>query len=288
MLGNYDLVEKMKAEYGDKISCISIGPAGEMKLAAASIAFTDMELRPTRHAGRGGVGAVMGSKGVKVIVLDDTGCKVRSPKDPEKFKDANKDFVAGPAQAPGHRPGPAGLRHQRAHQHPQRGRRLPHQQFHGGRFDRLLQDQRRDPGRNRERPRRRRLRHPRLPPRLRHPLLRDLLRQGRPLPHQAARVRNRLGPRRQLRHRRPGRHRHAGPPGRRLRPGHDRDGGHHRGRHGSRGRQVRRRPGGHQPGQGSRQGHPARTHPRKRRRRDRQGLRGGAGAGGQGPGPAGL
>ena len=35
----------------------AIGPAGEMKLAAASIACTDIELRPTRHAGRGGVGA---------------------------------------------------------------------------------------------------------------------------------------------------------------------------------------------------------------------------------------
>ena len=95
MLGNYALVEKMKAQYGDKIGCISIGPAGEMKLAAASVAFTDMELRPTRHAGRGGVGAVMGSKGVKVIVVDDSGCAVRSPKDAEKFKEANKTFVAG-------------------------------------------------------------------------------------------------------------------------------------------------------------------------------------------------
>ena len=28
MLPNYDLIEKMKAEYGDKIACISIGPAG--------------------------------------------------------------------------------------------------------------------------------------------------------------------------------------------------------------------------------------------------------------------
>jgi len=95
MLGNYDLVEKMKKEYGDKIACISIGPAGEMKLSAASVAFTDMELRPTRHAGRGGVGAVMGAKGVKVIVLDDTGLPNREPKNPEKFKEANKNFVQG-------------------------------------------------------------------------------------------------------------------------------------------------------------------------------------------------
>lgn len=95
LLPNYDLVEKMKQSYGDKITCISIGPAGEMKLAASSIAITDIELRPTRHAGRGGVGAVMGAKHVKVIVLDDTGLKNREPKDPEKFRAANKVFVAG-------------------------------------------------------------------------------------------------------------------------------------------------------------------------------------------------
>jgi len=54
-----------------------------------------MELRPTRHAGRGGVGAVMGSKGVKVIILDDAGMVMRQPKDPEKFKKANKEFTDG-------------------------------------------------------------------------------------------------------------------------------------------------------------------------------------------------
>ena len=94
-LGNYDLVAKMNGAYGDKVCCISIGPAGEMKMGAASIAVTDMEQRPTRHAGRGGVGAVMGSKGVKVIVVDDSGCKIRKPKNPEKFKAASKEFVAG-------------------------------------------------------------------------------------------------------------------------------------------------------------------------------------------------
>ena len=95
MLGNYDLVDKMKGEFGDKVTCISIGPAGEMKMSAASIAITDMEQRPTRHAGRGGVGAVMGAKGVKVIVLDDDGMSMRAPKDPDKFKEANQAWVAG-------------------------------------------------------------------------------------------------------------------------------------------------------------------------------------------------
>lgn len=95
MLPNYDLVEKLKQEYGEKIACLSIGPAGEMKMSAASIACTDMELRPARHAGRGGVGAVMGSKNVKAIILDDEGMKMRPPKDPDKYKEANKQFVDG-------------------------------------------------------------------------------------------------------------------------------------------------------------------------------------------------
>ena len=94
-LGNYATVDKLSAQYGEKVACISIGQAGEMKMSAASIAFTDMEQRPTRHAGRGGVGAVMGSKGIKAIVLDDDGMKMRKPAEPEKFKTANKTFVEG-------------------------------------------------------------------------------------------------------------------------------------------------------------------------------------------------
>jgi aldehyde:ferredoxin oxidoreductase len=94
-LGNYDVVAQLKGEFGEKVAIISIGQAGERKMSAASIALTDMEQRPTRHAGRGGAGAVMGAKGVKAIVLDDAGRSMRQPKDPEKFKTANQTFVAG-------------------------------------------------------------------------------------------------------------------------------------------------------------------------------------------------
>ncbi len=94
-LGNYELIDRIKERFGDKVACISIGPAGEYRMAAASIACTDMEMHPTRHAGRGGVGAVMGSKGIKVIVIDDAGAAMRQPKDPEKFKAANKAWVEG-------------------------------------------------------------------------------------------------------------------------------------------------------------------------------------------------
>jgi aldehyde:ferredoxin oxidoreductase len=95
MKPNYDLAEMIKAEHGDKVALISIGTAGEMRMASASIAVTDIEFRPTRHAGRGGVGAVMGSKGVKAIVLDSEGTSMRKPQDPEKFKEQNRLFVEG-------------------------------------------------------------------------------------------------------------------------------------------------------------------------------------------------
>ena len=94
-LDNYPLIEKMRQEYGDKVAYMSIGSAGERKLLASSIACTDQELRPTRHCGRGGVGAVMGAKGVKVIILDDAGMSMRPPKEPEKYRDANRRFVEG-------------------------------------------------------------------------------------------------------------------------------------------------------------------------------------------------
>ncbi len=95
LLDNYPLIEKLRGEYGDKVAYMSIGSAGERLLLAASIACTDPELRPTRHCGRGGVGAVMGSKRVKAIILDDAGCKPRAPKHPEAFRDANRKFVEG-------------------------------------------------------------------------------------------------------------------------------------------------------------------------------------------------
>lgn len=95
MLGNYDTVAKLEAIHGDKVAYMTIGMAGEMKLGAASIACTDRELRPTRHMGRGGVGAVMGSKRIKAIVVDEAGTTSPQPKDPAKFKVAAKAFVEG-------------------------------------------------------------------------------------------------------------------------------------------------------------------------------------------------
>lgn len=94
MLSNYPLVDKLKAEYGDK-TFITIGTAGEMRMSNSTICITDPETRPTRHAGRGGVGAVMGSKGIKAIIVDMEGTKMRQALDPEAFRTATRKFVDG-------------------------------------------------------------------------------------------------------------------------------------------------------------------------------------------------
>jgi aldehyde:ferredoxin oxidoreductase len=64
---------KILGEKHGKVAIIGIGPAGEMKLTNAGICVNDTENTAGRYAGRGGLGAVMGSKGLKAIVIDDMG-----------------------------------------------------------------------------------------------------------------------------------------------------------------------------------------------------------------------
>ena len=70
--GMYEVDELMWEKYPDT-AVIGIGPAGEMKLSNAGISINDMENKPGRYAGRGGLGVVMGARGVKAIVVDDKG-----------------------------------------------------------------------------------------------------------------------------------------------------------------------------------------------------------------------
>jgi aldehyde:ferredoxin oxidoreductase len=92
-LGNGETMKRLWERYGKHQGVISIGPAGEQRLTAASIHFADPNGRPGRAAGRGGLGAVMGSKGIKAIVVDDTGTGKIPLADPEAFKKANKRWV---------------------------------------------------------------------------------------------------------------------------------------------------------------------------------------------------
>lgn len=91
-LGNYDAVAELRREFGDHCAVITIGPAGEAGSAMSTIAFSDPEGRPSRHAGRGGLGAVMGSKGIKAIIIKSPSKSVTEPHDTEKFKRTVKKF----------------------------------------------------------------------------------------------------------------------------------------------------------------------------------------------------
>ena len=86
----YPLVEKILESYGKRTSVLCIGPAGEYKLTAASIQSSDVDGHPCRAAGRGGLGAVMGAKGLKALIADQRGRSPDPLADPEAFKEATK------------------------------------------------------------------------------------------------------------------------------------------------------------------------------------------------------
>jgi aldehyde:ferredoxin oxidoreductase len=89
----YELVQSILAAYGRKNSVLCIGPAGEHSLPLASIQSSDVDGRPCRAAGRGGLGAVMGAKGLKALIVDQGG-KSRDPiADPLAFKEAVKKVI---------------------------------------------------------------------------------------------------------------------------------------------------------------------------------------------------
>ena len=96
----YALVENLLESYGDKNGILCIGPAGELRMNIASIQASDVDGRPCRAAGRGGMGAVMGSKGIKAIIVDNSK-KVPVPvADVDAFKNAAKRFAKAVREAP--------------------------------------------------------------------------------------------------------------------------------------------------------------------------------------------
>ena len=68
--GNTEAAALLHEKYGKKVSLALCGPVGEYQGLLAGIAFSDPDRRPSRLAARGGVGAVMGSKKVKAIVVE--------------------------------------------------------------------------------------------------------------------------------------------------------------------------------------------------------------------------
>lgn len=91
-LGVYESAARLVEKYGEKVAVALIGPGGEMKLRAAGIQNLDNGKVPSRIAARGGLGALMASKGLKAVVIDASAGQKPPIENPEAFREAQKVF----------------------------------------------------------------------------------------------------------------------------------------------------------------------------------------------------
>jgi aldehyde:ferredoxin oxidoreductase len=92
-LGTYATSDLLQERYGSGSTVISIGQAGEMCMRGAGICVTGEGGQRSNHAARGGLGAVMGSKGLKAIVIDKPVGKSVPMADAELFRSAARSFA---------------------------------------------------------------------------------------------------------------------------------------------------------------------------------------------------
>jgi aldehyde:ferredoxin oxidoreductase len=69
----YEVFPKVYERFGTRAAIAACGVAGEYRYGNSGVAFNDLGKRPSRYSGRGGLGAVMASKGLKFIVLESKG-----------------------------------------------------------------------------------------------------------------------------------------------------------------------------------------------------------------------
>ncbi|WP_219723265.1 aldehyde ferredoxin oxidoreductase C-terminal domain-containing protein [Bacillus sp. Marseille-P3661] len=89
-------------KYGKKdVSFYLIGVSGEMKMLTAAVTNPDKDNNPTRFYGRGGLGAVAGSKGIKAVVFDAKGAEKNRPMDRQRYNKVNKEYIMALRETPG-------------------------------------------------------------------------------------------------------------------------------------------------------------------------------------------
>ena len=92
-LGVYQSAERLLERFGSHVAIALIGPAGEMRLAGAGVQNLDKDREPSRAAGRGGLGALMGAKRLKAIVVDGSGGHKPPLADPELYRQAARYYL---------------------------------------------------------------------------------------------------------------------------------------------------------------------------------------------------
>jgi len=89
----YEVYPKLFKKFSKKATIAGCGVAGEYGYGNSGIVFNDLAKRPSRYSGRGGLGAVMASKGLKFIVLDREGSPEVSIVDKSLFAQGAKKLA---------------------------------------------------------------------------------------------------------------------------------------------------------------------------------------------------
>ncbi len=92
-LGVHEAAHRLLERFGNKVGLALIGPGGEMRLQAAGIQNLDKDNEPSRINARGGLGALMGARRLKAVVIDSSQGEKPRLADAEGFKAAQKRFT---------------------------------------------------------------------------------------------------------------------------------------------------------------------------------------------------
>ncbi|TLM99850.1 aldehyde ferredoxin oxidoreductase, partial [bacterium] len=98
--GVYASARLLRERFGDKVAIALIGPSGENQMLAAGILNLDKDGVPSRINARGGLGALMGSKGLKAIIIDASDGQKPLIADPAAFKAAQKVYTKSVLEHP--------------------------------------------------------------------------------------------------------------------------------------------------------------------------------------------
>ena len=98
--GVFETAPLLLEKYGKKNAIALIGQGGEMELRAAGIQNLDKDLTPSRIAARGGLGALMGSKRIKAIVIDLSGGAKPPIADQPAFRAAQNTYSKSLMESP--------------------------------------------------------------------------------------------------------------------------------------------------------------------------------------------
>ncbi|MEJ2448328.1 MAG: aldehyde ferredoxin oxidoreductase N-terminal domain-containing protein, partial [Anaerolineales bacterium] len=91
-LGVYETASRLLDQFGQRVAVSLIGPGAEMGLTSAGIQNVDKDGVPSRIAARGGLGAVLSSKGVKAIIMDASEGSKPPLEDEEAYRAAQKVY----------------------------------------------------------------------------------------------------------------------------------------------------------------------------------------------------